>query len=154
MSVHAAAFALRNGQIARALALANSILENDPEHLGALEVQAQALWKSKDYRGALGVANRLIGIYPYERGYFEFRAGCLEAMGHLAKASAAVHADETHNIEPSPSLLDWNIRLVKQLLVDDSNFRRIYKRDPEEACKGIGIPFSPELLLPCESRAS
>ena len=55
------------------------ILEKDPNHLGALEISAQALWYEENFEEVIKVTTRLIRLNPHEPGYRYTRG-----MAHLS----------------------------------------------------------------------
>ena len=55
------------------------ILEKDPNHLGALEISAQALWYEENFEEVIKITTRLIRLNPHEPGYRYTRG-----MAHLS----------------------------------------------------------------------
>lgn len=159
--VNQAQFALSIGQAENALTLANRVLAADPHHVGVLEIIAHAQWKLQHIDDLLVTLEKLTELYPYEPGYHELRGAALQSKGDLNQATKAFEraAELTDDCGPAtfqtPETLDWNRRVLAQLLTDDEVFRISYKRDPSGACRQVGIPFTPDLLVPTEEfRAS
>jgi len=69
-----------------ALESCREVLEHDPDHLGALEVSAQALWFAGRYEEVVNTTNRLLQLNPLEPGYRYTRGMALMSMGHLGRA--------------------------------------------------------------------
>ncbi len=70
-----------------ALESCRKVLEHDPDHLGALEVTAQALWFAGRYDEVVSTTNRLLMLNPLEPGYRYTRGMALMSMGHLMRAA-------------------------------------------------------------------
>jgi tetratricopeptide (TPR) repeat protein len=70
-----------------ALESCREVLEHDPDHLGALEVSAQALWFAGRYEEVVETTNRLLMLNPLEPGYRYTRGMALMTMGQLARAA-------------------------------------------------------------------
>jgi tetratricopeptide (TPR) repeat protein len=70
-----------------ALESCRKVLEHDPDHLGALEVSAQALWFAGRYDEVVLTTNRLLMLNPLEPGYRYTRGMALMSMGHLVRAA-------------------------------------------------------------------
>jgi tetratricopeptide (TPR) repeat protein len=70
-----------------ALESCREVLEHDPDHLGALEVSAQALWFAGRYPEVVETTNRLLKLNPLEPGYRYTRGMALMSMGHLTRAA-------------------------------------------------------------------
>ncbi len=70
-----------------ALESCRKVLEHDPDHLGALEVTAQALWFAGRYDEVVVTTNRLLMLNPLEPGYRYTRGMALMSMGHLSRAA-------------------------------------------------------------------
>jgi tetratricopeptide (TPR) repeat protein len=70
-----------------ALESCREVLEHDPNHLGALEVSAQALWFAGRYEEVVETTNRLLRLNPLEPGYRYTRGMALMTMGQLSRAA-------------------------------------------------------------------
>ncbi|HXH60046.1 MAG TPA: tetratricopeptide repeat protein [Fimbriimonadaceae bacterium] len=70
-----------------ALENCSKVLEHDPDHLGALEVQAQALWFAGRYADVVRTTNRMLSLNPSEPGYRYTRGMALMSMGQLSRAA-------------------------------------------------------------------
>ena len=62
------------------------ILETDPDHLGALEIAAQAYWYEENYREVVQLTSRLIRLHPHEPGYRYMRGMAYLSMDRLKLA--------------------------------------------------------------------
>lgn len=65
----------------------NKVLEHDPEHIGALETSAQALWFEGRYEEVVKTTSRLLMLNPDEPGYRYTRGMALMSMGRLSQAT-------------------------------------------------------------------
>ncbi len=63
------------------------VLEHDPEHIGALEISAQALWFEGRYDEVVKTTTRLLMLNPDEPGYRYTRGMALMSMGRLTQAT-------------------------------------------------------------------
>jgi tetratricopeptide (TPR) repeat protein len=70
-----------------ALESCREVLEHDPDHLGALEVSAQALWFAGRFAEVVTTTNRMLKLNPREPGYRYTRGMALMSMGHLSRAA-------------------------------------------------------------------
>lgn len=70
-----------------ALESCREVLEHDPNHLGALEVKAQALWFAGRYAEVVETTDRMLKLNPLEPGYRYTRGMALMSMGHLSRAA-------------------------------------------------------------------
>ena len=70
-----------------ALESCREVLKHDPDHLGALEVSAQALWFAGEYEKVVLTTNRLLMLNPLEPGYRYTRGMALMSMGQLSRAA-------------------------------------------------------------------
>lgn len=70
-----------------ALESCREVLKQDPDHLGALEVSAQAQWYEGQYEEVVRTTNRLLKLNPLEPGYRYTRGMALMSMGQLSRAS-------------------------------------------------------------------
>lgn len=63
------------------------VLEHDPEHIGALEVSAQALWFEGRFEEVVKTTSQLLMLNPDEPGYRYTRGMALMSLGKLTQAS-------------------------------------------------------------------
>ena len=70
-----------------ALESCQEVLERDPDHLGALEVTAQALWYAGRYEEVVRTTNRLLKLNPLEPGYRYTRGMAHMSVGRLNDAA-------------------------------------------------------------------
>lgn len=59
----------------------------DPDHLGALEVLAQAQWFGGEYEAVIRTTSRLLRLNPHEPGYRYTRGMALISKGDLLRAA-------------------------------------------------------------------
>lgn len=64
-----------------------SVLQDDPDHLGALELKAQALWLGGEYQEVINTTTRLLKLNPHEPGYRYTRGMAYLSQNNLAKAA-------------------------------------------------------------------
>ncbi len=83
-----------------ALESCRKVLEHDPDHLGALEVSAQALWFVGRYDEVVATTNRLLMLNPLEPGYRYTRGMALMSMGHLVRAADDFRQAITQSDDP------------------------------------------------------
>lgn len=72
---------LRDSNWKAAIQTCQEVLAQDPKHLGALEVMAQAQWFAGDYEGVIESTTQLLHINPSEPGYRYTRG-----MAYLSKS--------------------------------------------------------------------
>lgn len=80
---------LRMGDPEGAAACARRVAARDPEHLGALELLAKALWLLGDLEEVVRCARQLSSLFPYEPGYFVMEAEALSELGRHEEAKVA-----------------------------------------------------------------
>ncbi len=85
---------LKLGEPEQALRLARGILRRDPDHLGALELMAKALWAVGELEEVVRCARRLESRYPYEPGYFVMEGEALRELARLEEAKVAFQRAE------------------------------------------------------------
>lgn len=71
-----------------ALESCREVLEKDPDHLGALEVTAQALWYAGRFEDVVRTTNRLLKLNPLEPGYRYTRGMAQMSVGRLNYAAS------------------------------------------------------------------
>lgn len=119
----------------------------DPNHLGHLETLARLQWLAGDCRGVLDTLRRLTSLNPFEPGYQHLKGctlqclGCyaeaLEAYDRCAATATGALADEAR--ASAESVRSWPSELVARLVGADPSFRALYERDPEGACRSLGL---------------
>ncbi|MCH8978189.1 MAG: hypothetical protein IH945_02970 [Armatimonadetes bacterium] len=70
-----------------ALDSCRKVLAQDPDHLGALEVTAQALWFAGEFEDVIRTTNHLLKLNPLEPGYRYTRGMAQMSVGQLAHAA-------------------------------------------------------------------
>ncbi len=70
----------------RAVESCETVLQGDPDHLGALEVLAQAQWFGGLYDAVISTTSRLLKLNPLEPGYRFTRGMAYVSKGHLGRA--------------------------------------------------------------------
>ncbi len=63
------------------------VLQKDPEHLGALEVLAQAQWFGGQFKEVIQTTSRLLRLNPHEPGYRYTRGMSYMSGGDLLMAA-------------------------------------------------------------------
>ena len=130
--------------------ICNRILEECRDHLPALELKSKALWRNKDFAGAIEAISKAIAINPGEPGYYFLRGDCLQ---NLSRYADAVHdfercretGDEKLRREAETRLLllsEWQEGIVAELLRADPSFSRSYAADPQATMKAFGFAFA------------
>jgi tetratricopeptide (TPR) repeat protein len=148
----------RLGMHAEARRFAELAIERDPEHLGAMEALAKALWHSRDFDSLTTLIDRLLAMNPYEPGYHALRGSVLYAKGQYAQSlesyerSLSLPGGEFIHDAPIRSLVEQQRALQAQLMQDDPVFRASFRRDPHAACKEQGLPAA--LLNPATNDLS
>lgn len=70
-----------------ALKECREVLQRDPDHLGALETMAQALWQGGLYADVITTTTRLLRLNPHEPGYRYTRGMAHLSRGELYRAA-------------------------------------------------------------------
>jgi hypothetical protein len=70
-----------------ALEACRRVLDGDPDHVGALETMAQALWYGGQFVDVVRVTTRLLHLNPYEPGYRYTRGMASLSLGDLSSAA-------------------------------------------------------------------
>jgi len=142
-----AEYLLSAGDPENAILASRGILRGDPEHLGALEVLAKALWQLSRYDELLVALESMVRLNPYEPGYHGLRGAVYQALGRTGEAiksfTRAGADSETANAAIE-ELRDWQTSLIADLLRDDVVFKAHYAQDPEAACQARGFEFMPD----------
>lgn len=81
---------VRSGRFEEALRAANRLLKVCPEHLGALEVAAQAYLYTGRAEDCLRFVRTLIRLNPHEPAYEGWRASAYQSLGRHIEALAAL----------------------------------------------------------------
>jgi len=142
-----AQFLLGIGKHREAGLAARRILAEDPKHIAALELYAKALWAGGRIEQLLGVLHDLIGLNPYEPGYYSLLGAALQATGQFGKALRALNRSLELSGEKADAAVRqmaedirrWQEVLIQDLLAEDAAFRREYERDAEGACEARGF---------------
>jgi tetratricopeptide (TPR) repeat protein len=80
---------LRTYNWENALESCEEVLKNDPEHVGALEVMAQALWFGGKFDQVIRTTSRLLLLNPLEPGYRYTRG-----MAYLSEGALTLAAED------------------------------------------------------------
>lgn len=124
------------------------VLEEDPKHLGALEVRARLLWREGEVSSLLSTLDTLIEMNPYEPGYFALRGAALQSIGRSGDAIRAYerciamggdHEDAKAQLE---TLTQWQTEEIEQLTLSDRVFAAAYAQDPRKACESRGFAYA------------
>lgn len=70
-----------------ALEMCNEVLQDDPDHLGALETLAKAQWLGGQYKEVIHTTNHLLRLNPHEPGYRYTRGMALMSIGQLRRSA-------------------------------------------------------------------
>lgn len=143
--MHEADCFFKQGRYEDALNCLAGVLEDDPDHLGALEILAQCQWKLRQFSQLSTTLAALIQIYPFEPGYHQLLAVAWMELGYPQKALISLQkcrslggsCELPSELEASLDL--WKSTLVSKLLTDDPAFRVEYQLNPEGALKSLGI---------------
>ena len=141
LALSRAELCLKIGQIDRCLVDTRAILADDPNHVGALEVLAKALWQAGDCETLLTTLDRLILLNPYEPGYHALRGAAYQSLGRLGDAVNSFSRAKG-NEEALAELQEWQAELVANLIYEDRVFRAQYAQDPKAACLARGFAFT------------
>ncbi len=122
-------------------------LSADPNHLGHLEALARLQWVAGDCRSVLDTLRRLTSLNPFEPGYQHLRGCALQCLGCYGEAleafdrcaSTATEPLATESAAAADALRAWPSELVVRLVGADPAFRAAYERDPERACRSLGL---------------
>ena len=142
---------LDEGKYKDAARQAKAALAADPNHLGALELLARALWRAGEYEYSLDALRHVIRLNPYEPAYHYMRAVALQSLGHYGEAirafSRCVDGPEKLSQTVAASIRDlesWQETLIAEMLKSDAAFRQKYAMDPMKACHEKGFAFAAE----------
>lgn len=69
-----------------ALEMCHAVLQDDPDHLGALETLAKAQWLGGQYKEVIHTINHLLRLNPHEPGYRYTRGMAYMSMGQLRRS--------------------------------------------------------------------
>jgi tetratricopeptide (TPR) repeat protein len=70
-----------------AMEICTKVLQDDPDHLGALETLAKAQWLGGQYTEVILTTNRLLRLNPHEPGYRYTRGMAYLSMGRLRQSA-------------------------------------------------------------------
>lgn len=135
--------ALRAGCFDSAILHANRVLQEDEEHIGALEVLAKALWAAGHFEAVLEAVRRLLSLNAYEPGYHALMGAAFQALGRYGDSLRAYErsGDTPGAREAARELQNLQAALVADLLRSDPVFRAHYAQDPDAACSARGFAF-------------
>ena len=140
---------LQAGRHADALRVAQDVLSQDPQQIGALETMAKALWHLGRFEELVRTLRRLVVLNPYEPGYHSLLGTVYQSMGQCGEAVEAFSRCATGNgtegemaRESIAALQEWQGGLVAELLTSDPVFRAHYAQNPDLACRQRGFAFS------------
>ena len=119
----------------------NTVLVQDRDHVGALELLAKAQWKGTQNRELLQTLSRLIALNPYEPGYHALKGAAHQALREFESALACYEraADCTDVAGLAAQLQESQQKVIQQLVQEDPVFRVRYSRDPNHACRRAGF---------------
>jgi tetratricopeptide (TPR) repeat protein len=122
--------------------LSESVLQEDPEHVGALELLAKALWHGRQFETLMPVIARLVAANPFEPGYHALRGAALQEMGRYGDAVLSLERTGASGQLALAHLQEGQAGLVAALINEDPVFHAHYAQDPEGACKARGFAFA------------
>jgi len=134
------------GMHSEAKRFAEMALAREPDHLGAMEAMAKALWHVRDFEQLAPLIDRLLAMNPYEPGYHALRGSLLYAKGQYSESldsyerSLSLPGGEFIHDAPIRTLVEQQQALQVQLCQDDPVFRAAFQRDPKGTCKEQGLP--------------
>lgn len=70
-----------------AMEMCREVLQDDPDHLGALETLVKAQWLAGQYQDVIHTAGRLLRLNPYEPGYRYTRGMAYMSIGLLRRSA-------------------------------------------------------------------
>lgn len=148
--IRRAELALKTGETQGAVRITQSVLRNDPSHIGALEILARAVWQAGRYDLVLTTTEKLLAVNPYEPGYHDLRGAALQCLGRCGEAVAEFSkgSGASEFREAIRDLENWQIQLIGELLHSDPVFRAHYAQNPAQACADRGFGFSPDAAAP------
>lgn len=77
-----------------------AVLRHDPDHLGALELLAQAQWFGGQYGDVVRTTSRMLRLNPLEPGYRYTRGMAHLSLGDVARATGDFRAALTQSKDP------------------------------------------------------
>lgn len=77
------------------------VLQSDPDHLGALEMMAHALWLGGRFDEVISTTGRLLRLNPHEPGYRYTRGMAHLSKGNLYKAAEDFRTAMTQSKNPA-----------------------------------------------------
>lgn len=83
-----------------ALETCRQVLQSDPDHLGALETMAHALWLGGEYQDVVRTTSRLLQLNPHEPGYRYTRGMAYMSLGELTRAAEDFRRALTQSRDP------------------------------------------------------
>jgi len=123
-----------------AISILESLLEEDANHVPALEIAARAYWQLQDLVKVVDLTDQLIRINPFEPGYHGLRGLALRALGRYGEAARALSRDPLAT-EALHELEGFQAELVRNLLEADPAFAVQYAKDPMIALADRGFYF-------------
>lgn len=131
---------LARNEFEQAGSLAQTVLSECSDHLGALELMARLLWKQQDFKTLVRTTDRLISLNPFEPGYHSLRGMSLRALGMYGEAAKALERDPS----AAKQLVDlecFQAALIKDTIKHDQVFAAKYAKDPVKALTEKGFYF-------------
>ena len=139
--VKKAEVALVRGDLAAARNSLHEVLNDDAEHIGALEISAKLYWKLEDFEEVRRITDRLITLNPFEPGYHGLRGMALRGLNRYGEAAQAL-ARDPQATEALLELEGYQASLVKNLLEEDPVFAAQYAKNPQGALSDRGFYFA------------
>jgi uncharacterized protein HemY len=127
-----------------------SVLHQQADHLGALELMVRCAWRMNQLDAAQSALDRLFRLNPYEPGYLVLQAMVSQSRGDFEAAyrlyaRAAAEGDGPHLAQAQAGLAEleaWKMESIKALLETDAAFRVAFLRNAADACRQKGIAWA------------
>ncbi|MCU0317694.1 MAG: hypothetical protein MUC92_14020 [Fimbriimonadaceae bacterium] len=116
-----------------------TVLRADPDHLGALEVYAQALWFGSDFGQVVKVTSHLLRLNPHEPGYRYTRGMARMSLGalHLAAEDFRMALSQSRD-EKFRSQVSQSLQAV-ELWMEDSLEQPGFDQSPSVLRRQAGL---------------
>ena len=101
LRVRVAVEMLQSFEWERALESCDRVLVQDPDHVGALEVKAQAQWYGGRYELVVQTTTKLLRLNPYEPGYRYTRGMANLSLGKVQEALHDFRSAEQQSNNPA-----------------------------------------------------
>ena len=131
---------MQSYQWEEALESCKEVLASDPDHLGALEVMAQAQWFGGFYDDVIRTTSRLLMLNPHEPGYRYTRG-----MAHMSRGELYRAAEDFRRAIAQSDHPGFRSQVAQSL---DAVEMWIEDRSSTEGSRGSGVRPLPGMGLP------